>query len=248
MQPPPASSDHPQPFETATTDGLPLTVSVPSVLPDASIVVLHEIWGMTAPVAALTARLAGCSYLAAAPHLYHRIENPNVENPNVVAGRYTKARRHHDTLTVDGLTSDIESALAWLRARGTKKVAIIGFSMGGTLALWAAATWHIDAAVTFYGAGLASPRWPGILNGIDAAQGLKAPWLGIYAGKDASTPARDLKQIREALSRDGGPSDLVIYPNARHGFALDPDQPHHAADETRDASKRVHLFLKTHLQ
>lgn len=243
MQPPPASSDQPQPFEIATIDGVPLTVSVPSGAPHAGIVVLHEIWGMTAPVAALTARLAGRGYLAAAPHLYHRIENPNV-----VAGRYTKARRYHDTLTVDGLTSDIESALVWLRARGIKKVAIIGFSMGGTLALWAAATWHIDAAVTFYGAGLASPRWPGILTGTDAAQGLKAPWLGIYAGKDTSTPARDLKQIREALSRDGGPSDLVIYPNARHGFALDPNQPHHAADETRDASKRVHLFLTTHLQ
>ena len=45
----------------------------------------------------------------------------------------------------------------------------------GTLALGAAATLNIDTAATFYGASLASPRWPGILSGIDAARALKAP-------------------------------------------------------------------------
>jgi carboxymethylenebutenolidase len=120
--------------------------------------------------------------------------------------------------------------------------------MGGTLALWAAATLHIDAAVTFYGANLASPRWPGILSGIDAARLLKAPWLGIYAGKDTSTPARDIQQIREILTHNTTQSAVVVYPTARHGFALDPDFPRHAADETADAFERTALFLKTHLR
>ncbi|WP_233198167.1 dienelactone hydrolase family protein [Cryobacterium sp. Y50] len=218
-------------------------MSVPTGEARAGVIVLHEVWGLSAPVADLVVRLAGCGYITAAPHLYHRIEDPVVTD-----GKFKKARRYHDTLTAKGITFDIESALTWIRAQGAQKVAIMGFSMGGTLAVWAAATLRIDAAVTFYGASLASPRWPGILSGIDAARVLKTPWLGIYAGKDASTPARDIQQMREILTPNTTQSAVIVYPKARHGFALDPDLPHHAAVEATDAFARTSLFLKTHLR
>ena len=233
---------HREAIETVTTGGVPLTVSVPRETAPCGIVLLHEVWGLSASIAALVVRLADCGYVTAAPHLYHRIADPVVTD-----GKFTRARRYHDTLTAEGLTFDIESAVSWIRARGAQKVAVIGFSMGGTLALWAAATLNIDAAVTFYGAALASPRWPGILSGIDAARALKVPWLGIYAGKDTSTPARDLQQLREILTHDTTQSALTLYPGVRHGFALDPESPRHSAAETEDASERVRLFLKTHL-
>ncbi|TFD28032.1 hypothetical protein E3T27_03075 [Cryobacterium lyxosi] len=243
MQPIPNRSDHSRAINTAGANGVPLTVSVPAGVARAGIIVLHEVWGLSAPVADLVVRLADCGYITAAPHLYHRIKDPVVTD-----GKFAQARRYHNTLTTAGLTCDIESAQAWIRAQGAQKVAIIGFSMGGTLALWAAATLHIDAAVTFYGANLASPRWPGILSGIDAARVLKAPWLGIYAGKDASTPARDIQRMREILTHSITQSVVVVYPKVRHGFALDPDLPRHAADETADAFQRTALFLKTYLR
>ena len=243
MQPVPSDAHRSHVIETAGDGGVPLTVSVPPGLARAGVVVLHEVWGLSAPIAALVGRLADCGYVTAAPHLYHRIGNPVVTDE-----RFTRARRYHDTLIMEGLTFDIESALAWIRAQGAQKVAAIGFSMGGTLALWAAATLHIDVAVTFYGGGLVVPRWTGVLSGIDAARVLKAPWLGIYAGKDASTPARDLNQMREILTHDTPQSALIVYPEVRHGFALDPDLPRHAAEETRDAFERVTRFLETHLR
>ena len=239
----PSNPGQRQAIETVTTAGVPLTVSVPRGPAPAGILLLHEIWGLSAPIAALVVRLADCGYITAAPHLYHRIADPVVTD-----GKFTGARRYHDTLTAEGLLFDIESALAWIHAKGAQRVAVIGFSMGGTLALWAAATLNIDAAITFYGASLASPRWPGIFSGIDAARALKSPWLGIYAGKDTSTPARDLQQLREILAHDARESALIVYPGVRHGFALDPDSPRHAAAETEDASKQVRLFLKTHLR
>ncbi|WP_105034583.1 dienelactone hydrolase family protein [Cryobacterium aureum] len=242
MQPIPNRSDHSRAIKVARAGGVPLTVSLPEGTARAGVIVLHEVWGLSVPVADLVVRLAGCGYIAAAPHLYHRIDDPVVTD-----GKFAQARRYHDTLTTEGVTCDIESALVWIRAQGARKVAIIGFSMGGTLALWAAATLHIDAAVTFYGASLASPRWPGILSGIDAARALKAPWLGIYAGKDASTPARDIQQMREILTHTTTRSAVVVYPKVRHGFALDPNLPRHASDETTDAFERTALFLKTHL-
>ncbi len=243
MQPIPQRSDHSRAISTTGAGGVPLTVSAPIGVAWAGVVVLHEVWGLSAPVADLVVRLADCGYITAAPHLYHRIADP-VDT----AGKFAQARRYHNTLTTAGLTSDIESALAWIRAQGAQKVAILGFSMGGTLALWAAATLHIDAAVTFYGANLASPRWPGILSGIEAARVLKAPWLGIYAGRDDSTPARDIQRMREILTHTTTQSAVVVYPKVRHGFALDPDPPRHAADETADAFTRTALFLKTHLR
>ncbi|WP_369826646.1 dienelactone hydrolase family protein [Cryobacterium sp. Y11] len=96
-------------------------------------------------------------YCRAAPLPPHR-------RPVVTDRKFKQARQCHDTLTKVGLTCDIESAQAWIRAEGAQKVALMGFSLGGTIAVWAAATPRIDAAVIFYGASVASPRWSGVLR------------------------------------------------------------------------------------
>jgi carboxymethylenebutenolidase len=237
-----SEDDRPPVTETCGVDGTPLTVSQPSRTARAGIVLLHEIWGMTDEIATLTARLASCGYITAAPHLYHRFGSP------VVTDRvFKEARRYHDRLSAGGLSADLESALAWARARGAHKVALVGFSMGGTIALWAAATLKIDAAVTFYGSGLASPRWPGVLSGIDAVREIKVPWLGIYGERDASTPLADLLLLQETLALNGTQSTMIVYPHVGHGFALDPRARRHASTETEEAFEQVRLFLETHL-
>lgn len=234
--------DRPPLIETCGADGTPLTVSPPSPIARAGIVLLHEIWGMTDEIATLTERLASCGYITAAPHLYHRFGSP------VVTDRvYNKARRYHDRLSADGLSADLVSAVDWARARGAHKVAFVGFSMGGTIALWAAATLKIDAAVTFYGSGLASPRWPGVLSGIDAASALKVPWLGIYGERDASTPPDDLLLLRETLALSATQSTIIVFPKVGHGFALDPRARRHVSEETEEAFEQVRLFLEIHL-
>jgi carboxymethylenebutenolidase len=218
-------------IEICVTGDTPLTVAEPLGTARVGIVLLHEIWGLTDGIRTLSARLAACGFIAAAPHLYHRVGSP------VVADRvFNKARRYHDRLTAEGLSADLESALQWTRARGVQKVAIVGFSMGGTIALWAAATLSIDAAVTFYGSGLSSSRWPGV------------PWLGIYGERDASTPADDLLLLRETLARTAVPSAVIVYPHVGHGFALDPQGRRHSSVETEGAFEQVRLFLEDHLR
>ena len=93
-----SNSDHSHAIETVGVDNVPLTVPVPPGIAPAGIVVLHEVWGMTAPIAALAARLADSGKIAAAPHLYHRTGDPVVTD-----GIFTKGRRCHDTFTVDRL-------------------------------------------------------------------------------------------------------------------------------------------------
>jgi carboxymethylenebutenolidase len=237
-----SEDDRPPVIETCGVDGTPLTVSQPSRTARAGIVLLHEIWGMTDEITTLTARMASCGFITVAPHLYHRFGSP-VVNDRV----FNKVRRHHDRLSAAGLSADLESAVDWARARGAHKVALVGFSMGGTIALWAAVTLKIDAAVTFYGSGLASPRWPGVLSGIDAARELKVPWLGIYGERDASTPPDDLLLLRETLALSATQSTMFVYPHVGHGFALDPRARRHVSAETEEAFEQVRLFLEIHL-
>ena len=92
MPPIPSDSDHSHAIETAGTGGVRLTVSVPLGVARAGVIVLHEVWGLTAPVTALVVRLANCGYITAAPHLYHRIADPVVTD-----GKFTQARRYHDS-------------------------------------------------------------------------------------------------------------------------------------------------------
>ncbi|HUX88858.1 MAG TPA: dienelactone hydrolase family protein, partial [Chloroflexota bacterium] len=148
----------------------------------------------------------------------------------------------------EGLSVDLEGALEWTRAHGVRKVAIVGFSMGGTIALWAAATLRIEAAVTFYGSGLTSSRWPGVLSGVDAARALKMPWLGIYGERDASTPAGDLLLLHETLERNSVSSTMIVYPHVGHGFALDLQRQRHASAEAEGALEELRIFLEANLR
>jgi len=116
------------------------------------------------------------------------------------------------------------------------------------LHLWAAATLKVDTAITFYGSGLTSPRWPGMLNGVSAARVLKVPWLGIYGGRDAGTPPDDLLLLRETLTLNATPSTLIVYPDLGHGFALDPRVRRDTSAETKDAFEEVWSFLETYLR
>ena len=60
-------------------------------------------------------------------------------------------------------------------------------------------------------------QWP-----IQLAADLKAPVIGLYAGKDAGIPLADVEAMRAALqgARKKG-SEIVVYPDSQHGFHAD---------------------------
>ncbi len=228
--------------DVVTDEGLPLTVAVGPGDTTCGVVILHEIWGLTDAVIGLVTRFAADGYVVAAPHLYHRTGSALVEDST-----YRLARRAHNTLDVGSIRSDLVSAIEWCRASGAEKVGVVGFSMGGTIALWAAAELDIDAAVTFYGGGITSERWPGLLSGTEAARNLKAPWLGIYGGRDRSTPPRDLEAMRAVLPPDIS-AKVMVYPDAGHGFALDPESSSYRAGPAQEAFEVMDGFLGEHLR
>ncbi len=127
---------------------------------------------------------------------------------------------------------------------GTPSASVLGFCLGGMQALKAAATGRFRRAVPFYGMIRAPEAWrgPRLRAPLDTA-GEVCPTLGIFGGADPFTPPADLDALRAAW-RDRPDCELVVYPEAEHGFVHDPDRPAHRPDDAADAWARALAFLE----
>lgn len=83
---------------------------------------------------------------------------------------------------------DVEAAIAWARARGARRVTLVGWSMGGTASLCAAA--YGPHAASIDGLVLDSPAvdWPGLLRHQARLAGVPA-WVGRLGGCALQTGA-----------------------------------------------------------
>lgn len=220
----------------------PLTVSRPVGHPAAGLIVLHEAWGLTSHIESVVRGFAAEGYLTVAPHLYHR------RGVAAVAGDdFRRARPLLASLTSASIDADLSAAIAALRPQ-VDRIGVVGFCMGGTIALWAAAHAAVDAAVTYYGGGVASPRWDGIESGLDSARRLRVPWLGLYGDRDRSIPVTDVERLRAATQAASVPGRIVRYPHAGHAFASAPGSSEHVSAAADDAQIRTRRFLAEHLR
>ena len=90
------------------------------------------------------------------------------------------------------------------------KIGLVGFSNGGTLAGGAAARDpRITAAVIYYGT---SP-FP-----MDVPVNRFPPLLILHGDADTIIPVEQGRHLADFAKKMGGPAELVIYPNERHGF------------------------------
>ncbi|WP_188316352.1 dienelactone hydrolase family protein [Solihabitans fulvus] len=200
------------------------------------VVVCHEIWGVTEPLLVAARRLASAGFLVAVPDFYAvRDGSPTAD--------YARASRWRDGLDIAGIRRVLDDAIGWLRAEGVPGVGVLGYSMGGAIALWAAATLDIDAAVTFYGGGLVDPYWPDMPAGVVLARRLSVPWLGFYGASDSLTPPDALRRLRDALDGGHERGKVVVFDGLEHGFALDATDPRHAPGEAAEAWRDALAFL-----
>ena len=131
-------------------------------------------------------------------------------------------------LNEDQVTLDVQAAIDYLRSAG--KVAIVGYCWGGTVAYLAAAKNQVDAAVSYYGAGI----------GRHVAGGGVRPRVPImfhFGETDASIPIPVVEEIETAVP--GG--IFHLYP-AGHGFNCTERQSFEPAS-AKLALERSLLFL-----
>ena len=114
---------------------------------------------------------------------------------------------------------DLTAAVAQLRADGAKKVAVVGASFGGAVAMTYAS--GVDAVVSLSGE-TALPQYH--LDPLDAVSHLHAPLLIVGSRNDTYLP---IAGARELLHRAGSSAKrLVLYPGSWHGWQIVEDAPY----------------------
>ena len=223
-------------------DETPLTIRRPDTPPVGGVVVVQEAFGITDHIADVCQRLADVGWLAVAPHLFHRTGDPVLPYDD-----FSQVAPHFQSLTPDGILADVDAALAFIADAGfpSDTAGIVGFCMGGTVALHVAVERQVGAAVSFYGGGVAKGRF-GFAPLVDAAPRLRAPWLGLYGDRDRGIPVEDVERMRAAASQAEVPTEIVRYADAGHGFNRD-GSPDYVDGAASDAWARTLDWFATNL-
>ena len=145
--------------------------------------------------------------------------------------------------------SDLDATVEWAQKSGkgnTGHLGITGFCWGGRIVwLYAAHNPKLKAGVAWYGrlVGQAEELHP--QHPIDLVAQLNAPVLGLYGGKDQGIPLDTVERMRDKLKMAGKPSEIVVYPNAGHGFNADY-RPGYNKEAAEEGWKRLQEWFKKH--
>ena len=146
--------------------------------------------------------------------------------------------------------TDLDSTVAYAKKNNgnTKKLSITGFCWGGRITwLYAAHNKNVDAGAAWYGGLVASasrpknplqPTMP-----LDVAKDLRVPVLGLYGGLDTGIPLDSVQQMQEELKKGKSKSEIIVYPNADHGFLADY-RPSYNQEASEKAWKKLQEWFK----
>jgi carboxymethylenebutenolidase len=196
------------------------------------VIVIQEWWGLVEHIKDVCERFASEGFVALAPDLYH---GKTTKSPDE-AGKMMMALR------IDEAEKEISGAIQYLldhEATTANKVGVVGFCMGGALALYTATrNANVGACAVFYG---------GHPNVKPDLPKLESPVLGIYGENDKSVPPAAVHKLEQQLKALGKKVDVIIYPNADHAFFNDTRPTVYNPDASADAWQRTIKFFRSAL-
>jgi carboxymethylenebutenolidase len=184
------------------------------------VLVVQEIFGVHEHLKDVCRRFAHEGYFAVAPELYARQGDVSqiTDYRRIFAEVVSKVP---DTQVM----SDLDAAVAWAgqsEKGNMDAVAITGFCWGGRITwLYAAHNPTLKAGVAWYGRLKGKPSELQPHYPLEMVAQLKAPVLGLYGGADKGIPQEDVEAMRTALKAAGKPGEIIVYPDAPHGFNAD---------------------------
>ena len=186
-----------------TVDGVVMYESLPKDLPAPGVLVLHEIFGLNDDIRRIADRFADLGFIAVAPDL---LDGGRI---SCVARALVQIQRGEGSII-----DSAEEYLGFLADREDvldRRVAVVGFCMGGSFALLLGARGTAQVISANYG----------VFPGDDVAKRL-CPVIASYGGKDRVF-GRDGRKLSLALEGTEIAHDIVTYPNAGHSFMNQAD-------------------------
>ena len=212
------------------------------VVPDApngsGIVLIQEIFGVGPYITAVADRLAALGYAVAAPDLFWRFA-PGHAADHDEAG-LNRSMELVSQLDADKAVADCLATMAHLRGlpEVTGPVGMLGFCLGGTLAVGCALAGDPDAVVSYYGSGV-----PGMVDQLGA---ITAPTLLHFGANDPYIPAEGLESVMAAVPQHPA-IDLNVEAGAGHAFDNHEAPMFHEPAAAAHAWEVTRAFLARHL-
>ncbi len=181
------------------------------------IVLIHDIHGPREFYQDMAGRLADEGYLTALPDLFVRQGEMDASQSDARTARQM-------ALDKDLALEDILATVRFVRdQKGAEgPVGVIGFCMGGSLAMLSAGlAGGPDAAVSFYGFPQVRKGWP--KAPMDQVDAVRAPLLLIVGDQDAAVGMDNMAEYEAKLDAANKDYESITYDGVGHGFlTFDP--------------------------
>ena len=196
------------------------------------VLVIQEWWGLVPHIKDVVDRFAAEGFTALAPDLYHGESSSEPDG----AGKLMMA------LNLEQAAKDMSGAIDLLQERsGTGKVGVVGYCMGGGLALVVASKRPeaVAACAPYYGVipwATAQPDWGAI----------KAKVVGEYAELDDFANPAAVRSLETTLRDKGVDATMHIHAGTQHAFFNDSRPEVYAAEASAESFARtIALFRET---
>jgi carboxymethylenebutenolidase len=180
-------------------------IAQPSGEPKAGVVVLQEIFGVTAHIRSVADRFARAGYLAIAPALFDRAQRDVELAYGPEQGK--QGMELVQRIPLDKTVTDIAAAIQYLREHGARKVGVVGFCWGGTLAWLSNTRLHPDATVSYYPGGIQHY----------IHERFSCPAIFHFGLEDSHIPQTVVEEVRHEYPG----FSVFTYPGAGHAFNRD---------------------------
>ncbi len=199
-----------------------------------SIIIFTEMFGLSRHNFEMANHYAERGFNALVPNLFWRSQYPGelgFDGPDRNAAWERLA-----AFDVEAAGRDIVTAVKWLRSQpsANEKVFALGFCAGGRLAFVAAARADVDAAVSFYGMGIAKHA--------EEFAAVRCPVHLHYGLKDPHIPQDEVNAVTQLAERRPN-IEIFHYPDAGHSF-FNPIRPGYHQASAKVAGERLNALLE----
>jgi carboxymethylenebutenolidase len=215
-----------------------LSVWLPAAGSGPGLLLIQEIYGVSAYIREVADDLAGLGYVVGAPDLFWRLE-PGYQADHDEEG-LKRSLEMGSRFDAEQGVADAAAALAHLATLPEVGggVGVIGFCLGGTIAYFLGAQAEPDVVVSFYGAG--------VPDNTDALDRISVPVQFHFGGSDPYIPRQQVARVEQATV--GRPNvELHVEENAGHAFHNRKAPMFHAPEPAARAWQRTEEFLRRHL-